>query len=318
MSDVEVSYCVVNTSQRELLLRGLDAIACECAALPFASEVLVLDNGSRDGSAQAAQAHAAVDQTIALQERRGKGANDSELLRRARGRFALLLNEDSELQAGATVALWQALQAHPDAACAGARLLRPDGVEQASAWRFPTPLTALAGALLLQRYTVQSRGSATREVDWCQSAALLVRRAAAEQVDYLDPDFFVYSDEVDFARRLRDAGWRSVYVPGAVAIHHEQLSTDAVPERRIVELARNRDLYMRKHHSAAAALAVRWLTAWTYALRALAALVLPGHSARRYWRHVVAAISPARGEGLREAAERYNDGGRATAGLTDL
>ena len=317
MADVEVSYCVVNTSQRELLLRGLDAIARERAALPFASEVLVLDNGSRDGSAQAAQAHAAVDQTIALQERRGKGANDSELLRRARGRYALLLNEDSELQSGATVALWQALQA-PDAACAGARLLRPDGVEQASAWRFPTALTALAGALLLQRYAVQSRGSATREVDWCQSAALLVRRAAAEQVDYLDPDFFVYSDEVDFARRLRDAGWRSVYVPGAVAIHHEQLSTDAVPERRIVELARNRDLYMRKHHSAAAALAVRWLTAWTYALRALAALVLPGHSARRYWRHVVATISPARGEGLREAAERYNDGGRATAGLTDL
>jgi GT2 family glycosyltransferase len=318
VADVEVSYCVVNTSQRELLLRGLDAIARERAALPFASEVLVLDNGSRDGSAQAAQAHATVDQTIALQERRGKGANDSELLRRARGRYALLLNEDSELQAGATVALWQALQAHPDAACAGARLVRPDGVEQASAWRFPTALTALAGALLLQRYTVQSRGSATREVDWCQSAALLVRRAAAEQVDYLDPDFFVYSDEVDFARRLRDAGWRNVYVPGAVAIHHEQLSTDAVPERRIVELARNRDLYMRKHHSAAAALAVRWLTAWTYALRALAALVLPGHSARRYWRHVVAAISPARGEGLREAAERYNDGGRATAGLTDL
>jgi len=317
VADVEVSYCVVNTSQRELLLRGLDAIARERAALPFASEVLVLDNGSRDGSAQAAQAHAAVDQTIALQERRGKGANDSELLRRARGRYALLLNEDSELQSGATVALWQALQA-PDAACAGARLLRPDGVEQASAWRFPTALTALAGALLLQRYAVQSRGSATREVDWCQSAALLVRRAAAEQVDYLDPDFFVYSDEVDFARRLRDAGWRSVYVPGAVAIHHEQLSTDAVPERRIVELARNRDLYMRKHHSAAAALAVRWLTAWTYALRALAALVLPGHSARRYWRHVVATISPARGEGLREAAERYNDGGRATAGLTDL
>ena len=153
---------------------------------------------------------------------------------------------------------------------------------------------------------MQSGGSQTREVDWCQSAALLVRRAAAEQVGYLDPDFFVYSDEVDFARRLRDAGWRSVYVPGAAAIHHEQLSTDAVPERRIVEMARNRDLYMRKHHSAAAARAVRWLTAWTYALRALAATVLPGHSAERYRRHVTATLHPRRGEGLREAAERYN------------
>lgn len=308
MPDVEVSFCVVNTSQRELLLRGLDAIARERAALGFASEVIVLDNGSRDGSAQAAREHPAVDRVIALGERRGKGLNDSHVLREAHGRYALLLNEDSKLQPGATLALWRALQELPAAACAGARLLRPDGREQPSAWRFPTPLTALAGALLLHRvYTVQSGGSRTRVVDWCQSAALLVRRSAAAEVDYLDPAFFVYSDEVDFARRLRDAGWLSVYVPAAVAVHDEQLSSDdAGGRRRIVELARNRDAYMRKHHSSAAARTVRWLTAWTYALRALAALVLPGRSARRYWHHVLATLQPQRGEGLREAAERYN------------
>ncbi len=307
MPDVEVSYCVVNTSQRELLLRGLDAIAHERAALPFASETLVLDNGSRDGSADAAESHPAVDRVIALPERRGKGLNDSQLLREARGRYALLLNEDSELRPGATLALWRALQERPDAALAGARLLRPDGREQPSAWRFPTPLTALAGALMLHRvFTVQSGGSRTRVVDWCQSAALLVRRVAAADVDYLDPAFFVYSDEVDFARRLRDAGWLCVYVPDAIAVHHEQLATDAAGDRRIVEMARNRDLYMRKHHSATAALAVRWLTASAYALRALAATLLPGHSARRYARHVTATLRPQRGEGLREAAERYN------------
>ena len=100
-SEIELSFCVVNTSQRELLLRGLDAIARERRSLPFATEVLVLDNGSRDGSAEAASAHPAVDETIVLHERRGKGLNDSELLRRARGRYALLLNEDSELLAGA-------------------------------------------------------------------------------------------------------------------------------------------------------------------------------------------------------------------------
>ena len=304
---IELTFCVVNTSQRELLLRGLDAIAGERANLPFATEVLVLDNGSRDGSAEAAREHPTVDEVIALGERRGKALNDSELLRRARGRYALLLNEDSELQAGATRALHEALEQRSTAACAGAALLRPDGVAQASAWRFPTPLTALAGALLLHRlYTVQSGGEHTREVDWCQSAALLVRREVAAQVDYLDPAFFVYSDEVDFARRLRDAGWLSVHVPGAVAIHHEQLSTDTVPERRIVELSRNRDLYMRKHHSALAAGVVRWLTAWPYALRAMAAVVLPGHSSRRYWRHVTATLRPQRGTGLREAAEEYN------------
>jgi N-acetylglucosaminyl-diphospho-decaprenol L-rhamnosyltransferase len=304
---VELTYCVVNTSQRELLLRGLGAIARERERVPFATEVLVLDNGSRDGSAEAARGHPAVDEVIALEERRGKALNDSELLRRARGRYALLLNEDSELQPGATRALYGALQEHPDSACAGAALRRPDGSSQPSAWAFPTVATAFAGALFLHnRVTVQSKGDQVREVGWCQSAALLVRRAAAEQVGYLDPDFFVYSDEVDFARRLRDASWYSLYVPGAVAIHHEQLSTDVVPERRIVEMSRNRDLYMRKHHSATAARAFRWLTAWTYALRALAALVLPGHSPRRYWRHVTATLRPQRGEGLREAAAEYN------------
>jgi N-acetylglucosaminyl-diphospho-decaprenol L-rhamnosyltransferase len=308
--EIELSYCVVNTSQRELLLRGLDAIARERDGVPFATEVLVLDNGSRDGSARAAREHPAVDETIALDERRGKSVNDSELLARARGRYALLLNEDSELQPGATLALWQALQERPQAACAGARLLRPDGREQACAWRFPTVATALAGALMLHRvYTVQSHGEHVREVDWCQSSALLVRRDAAAQVDYLDPDFFVYSDEVDFARRLCDAGWHSVYVPQARAVHHEQLATGALPERRIVELARGRDLYMRKHHSAASARAVRWLTAWSYALRALAAPALPGHDPRRYWRHVTATLHPDRGEGLREAAAEYNRAG---------
>jgi N-acetylglucosaminyl-diphospho-decaprenol L-rhamnosyltransferase len=305
--EIELTYCVVNTGQRDLLLRGLDAIASERASLPFATEVLVLDNDSRDGSARAAGEHPAVDGLVALPQRRGKALNDSELLRRARGRYALLLNEDSELRPGATRALHGALEQHPDAACAGARLLRADGSAQACAWRFPTPLSALAGALLLHRVlNVQSRGTRTRTVDWCQSAALLVRRAAAEEVDYLDGDFFVYSDEVDFARRLRDAGWRSLYVPAAVAVHHEQLSTGELGERRIVEMARNRDLYMRKHHSRAAAAAVRWLTAWPYALRALAALLLPGHSPRRYWRHVLATLEPDRGEGLREAAEEHN------------
>ena len=123
---------------------------------------------------------------------------------------------------------------------------------------------------------------------------------------YLDGDFFVYSDEVDFARRLRDADWRSLYVPAATAVHHEQLASGASAERRIVELSRNRDLYMRKHHSAAAARAVRWLTAWSYGLRALGALLLPGRAPARFWRHVTATLHPDRGEGLREAAERYN------------
>jgi GT2 family glycosyltransferase len=310
---IEVSYCVVNTNQRELLLRGLDAIARERAAVPFDTEVLVLDNASDDGSADAARAHPAVTEVIALDERRGKGENDSALLQRATGRYALLLNEDAELLPGATRALHAALDARPDAAAAGARLLHPDGGEPPSAWRFPTPRTALDGALLRHGRNVQSTGETTREVDWAQSSALLVRREAAEQVGWFDPRFFVYSDEVDFEKRLSDAGWKILWVPEARAVHHEQLKTGSVPERRIVEFARNRDLYMRTHHGDRAARAVRLLTAPPYALRAAAALVLPGHDPRRYWRHVTATLRPDRGEGLREAAEAHNARSRKRA-----
>jgi N-acetylglucosaminyl-diphospho-decaprenol L-rhamnosyltransferase len=302
----EVTYCVVNTNQRERLLRGLDAIAREAARAPFATECLVLDNASVDGSAEAARRHPAVDEVIALDRRAGKGENDSTLLQRTRGPYALLLNEDAELLPGATQALHAALEARPDAAAAGSRLLAPTGAAPASAWRFPTPRTALRAALLLHRRNVQSTGGAVRDVDWVQSSAMLVRRTAAEQVGWFDPRFFVYSDEVDFARRLRDAGWAILWVPQAQAVHHEGLSTGGVPERRIVEFARNRDLYMRVHHGERDARAVRWLSAPPYALRAAAALVLPGHDPRRYWRHVTATLRPGRGEGIREAAEAFN------------
>ena len=132
-------------------------------------------------------------------------------------------------------------------------LVRPDGEQQPSAWRFPSPGTALLTALLLHKpLVVQSTRRATcGAVDWVQSAAMLVRREAAEEIGYFDPQFFVYSDEVDFCRRLADAGWHTLYVPSARAVHHEQLSTGNVPARRIVEFSRNRDRYMRKHHSRA-------------------------------------------------------------------
>jgi hypothetical protein len=144
-------------------------------------------------------------------------------------------------------------------------------------------------------------------VGWIQSSALLVRREAAAQIGWFDPDFFVYSDETDFQKRLHDAGWRVLYVPGARAIHHEQLSTDAAAAaRRITEFHRGRDRYMRKHHSSAVALMTRVLTAWAYGLRALAAVFMPGRDPRRMALHASRALVPGRGEGLREAAAHFN------------
>ena len=304
---MRLSYCVVNTNGREDLLACLRAIQAT-APEGVESEVLVLDNASTDGSAEAVQELWPGARLIALERREGKAANDSRLLREARGRYCLLLNEDSELKPGATHALLEALETDPAAAAAGAQLVNTRGEPVPCAWRFPGWGTAIAGALFLHRWlVVQSKGANTRAVGWAQSSALLVRSEAAAEVGYLDPDFFIYSDETDFAKRLRDAGWSSLYVPAARAVHRDQMATDAGgAERRTVEFHRNRDLYLRKHKGGVAAFLLRPLLAFPYLVRTAASLVLPSRSWRRFAIHARQALRPGRGEGIREAAKAYN------------
>jgi GT2 family glycosyltransferase len=311
---MELSYCVVNTNGRELLLACLASIR-DHGPGEIESEILVVDNASDDGSADAVEAwNAGADglgerlRLIRGERREGKAALDSMLLAEARGELCLLLNEDSELRPGAVRALVQALREDPRAGAAGAQLFDPAGRPQPCAWRLPGLVTAIASALFLHRLLVtQTGGGRTREVGWVQSAAMLVRGDAAREVGYLDPDFFVYSDETDFCKRLGDAGWRVLYVPGAEVVHHEQLASDRVArERRIVEFHRGRDRYLRKHRGAAVARIAGALYAWTYAARGLAAYVLPGHEPALYWLHARQALRPARGEGLCEAAAAFN------------
>jgi N-acetylglucosaminyl-diphospho-decaprenol L-rhamnosyltransferase len=298
---------VVNTNGRHHLLACLDAIRRTHPA-GVEKEMVVFDNASDDGSAEAVRAEHPDARLIALERRDGKAANDSLLLREATGRYCLLLNEDSELEPGCVRALVDALDADPAAAVAGAQLLTPDRRPTACAWRLPDAGWALAAALFVhRRYAVQSRGGEPRAVGWVQSSAMLVRREAAAGVGWLDPDFFVYSDETDFCRRLRDAGWRILFVPGGRAVHHDQLSTDpAAMERRIVEFHRGRDRYFRKHGMPVTRLLWTVCWTWAYLARAAAALALPGHDPRRYLLHARQQLRPRSGRGLREAAEAYN------------
>jgi N-acetylglucosaminyl-diphospho-decaprenol L-rhamnosyltransferase len=304
---VELSYCVVNTNGRDHLLACLEAIARTHPA-NLSHEVLVLDNASADRSAEAVREGHPEVRLIALERRTGKAENDTRLLRESRGRLCLLLNEDSELQAGAAQELVNAIDGHPGAAAAGAQLLDVHGRPVACAWRLPDLPWALAAALFLHRpVAVQSKGTRVREVGWVQSSAMLVRREAAEQVRWLDPDFFVYSDETDFCRRLHDSGWKILFVPGARAVHHDQLSSDdAAMQRRIVEFHRNRDLYFAKHGMPLTRVVWRICWAWAYLVRAGVAALLPGHDPHRYLVHARQQLAPRRGEGIREAARDHN------------
>jgi GT2 family glycosyltransferase len=214
---IELSFCVVNTDRRALLRYCLDAIARERATLTAEVEVLVLDHASADGSVEAAREHPATTEVIALTRRGSAAANQTLLLQRARGRLCLLLQEDSELEPGSAAALLAALDEDPEAAAATAQLLGPDGHEMPSAWSFPRARGWLPG---VDRCAEQSRGQQVRRVDWAKAAALLVRRDAAEQVGWFDPVLPTPAEAMDFCRRLRRAGWRTLYVPDARAVHH--------------------------------------------------------------------------------------------------
>lgn len=311
---MELSFCIVNTNGRELLLRCLAAIR-DTVPNGLGYEVLVLDNGSEDDSAAAVRGwNNSPDglgealEVIERERRYGKAENDSLLLERARGELCLLLNEDSELRPGAVAELMKSMRADPRAGAAGAQLLNQSGDPTPSAWRLPGVGTALIGALFLHRiFVVQSgKEAGVRQVGWVQSAAMLVRKSAAAEVGYLDPSFFVYSDETDLCKRLGDAGWSILHVPAAQAVHNEQLSNDKHSAKpRAVEFHRNRDLYMRKHHGPVAATFVRALSAWSYAVRALIAAVSPAGKPGWMWLQAKLAWKP-EGEGIRELAEQHN------------
>ncbi|HEY7258561.1 MAG TPA: glycosyltransferase family 2 protein [Gaiellales bacterium] len=236
--------------------------------------------------------------------RRGFGANHNAVLERAEGRYALILNDDTVLDPESIDRLKWFMDKNPALGAAGPRLRYPDGRVQPSAFRFPTPGRVALTLLTLQRAAWDmSRGERIRRVDWVHGAAMMVRLAAFRDAGGLDERFYMYLEDVDLCRGMRDAGWEIAFFPYAGIVHHESSSTASVPERRIIEHARSRGLYARKHHGAAAERFVQGVTAAMFVARAGLAVVLPGYDAndvRRFRAHARASLDPGAGEGIEE------------------
>jgi N-acetylglucosaminyl-diphospho-decaprenol L-rhamnosyltransferase len=295
----DVSVSLVNTNSRELLLACLESLAGTDV------EIVVLDNASEDGSAAAVREQFPGVRLIDQRHRAGFGANHNTVIRATTGRHVFVLNEDTTSDDWGFGRMVAHLDANPRVASLAPRLVYPDGRPQDSAWRFPSPETAALGLFTLSRVgIVQSGGSETRDVDWAMAAALLLRREALDEVGLFDEDFFIYSEETDLARRLRDAGWRTQYFPEVTVVHHESQFSAGIPERRINEMWRGRHRYWQKHHSAAGAGVAALATGAQYAARSLLG-ARDRDFAGRMRLHARDAIR-VRGPGLRELAEDWN------------
>jgi N-acetylglucosaminyl-diphospho-decaprenol L-rhamnosyltransferase len=295
----DVSVSLVNTNSRDLLLACLESLRGADA------EIVVLDNASEDGSAAAVRERFPDVRVIEQRRRAGFGANHNTVIRATTGRYVFVLNEDTTSEDWGFERMVAHLDAHPRVAALAPRLVYPDGRPQASAWRFPSPPAAVLGLLTLGRSgIVESGGSETRDVDWAMAAAILLRREALDEVGLFDEGFFIYSEETDLCRRLRDAGWRTQYFPSVTVVHHESQFSSGIPERRINEMWRGRHRYWRKHHSRVGAGVAAACTGAQYAVRGLLRRRDRDFAARMRL-HARDALH-VRGPGLRELAEDWN------------
>lgn len=241
-------------------------------------DVTVVDNGSQDGSVELVEAEFSWVRVIANARNVGFGAAHNQALREANGRFWLVLNSDAAPAPGALKTLVTFMDANPEVAVCGPRLRYPDGTVQPSRRRFPAPVTLFMESTQLQRfwpdnavlrrYYVQDQSDdVTQDVDWLSGACLCVRAAAAREVGLFDERFFMYSEELDWCRRFRAAGWRVVYLAEAEATHLEGGSSRADLAARDQRFQASKLAYTAKWHGPLLAAVLRGYLVVEYGLR---------------------------------------------------
>jgi len=279
-----VAVVVVSFETRDTLLECLDALARESAA-----ETVLVDNASRDGSAEAVRGRFPQVRLVANPANVGFGAACNQGARESRSPLLLFLNPDATLAPGGLAALATLLAARPQVGVVGPRTRSADGAIQVSTGPDLTLLSELRQRRLVrgvarrdpsQLAAAEALHAYEREVDWVSGACLMVRREVLGDVGAFDEGYFLFVEDMDWCRRIRDAGWTVVYLPDAVVTHHIGVSRGAVPAW--VVRARHRGMlrHVRKHFGAPwpvrAAIAV--------ALTARASALIAGNAARRVGR----------------------------------
>ena len=235
---------------------------------PLTAEIIVVDNGSADGSPAMVATGFPWVALVSNPVNRGFTGGNNQGLERSRGEYILFLNPDTVVVEDALAGMVAYMRDHPEVGGVGPQLRYGDGSMQSSRRRFPTLMMALFESTPIawhwprnpwaRRYHMddvlgRSDVGGTEYVDWVVGAALMVRRSALDQVGGFDEGFFMYSEEVDWCRRAADTGWRMAYLPAAQVIHYEGKSSEQVVSARHIRFQTSRVRYFRKHRGLAAA-----------------------------------------------------------------
>ena len=268
---MDLSIVTVSFNVSRLLSECLASVYASLARSPLRFEVWAVDNASHDDSVEMVRRDFPAAQLIVNERNLGFAAASNQGLQRSQGRYVLLLNPDTRVLEDALQMLVAFMDSRPRAGAAGANtrfaLTQGGGASlagafQHSAFRFPTlaqifldffPLHhRLTDSALNGRYPrrLYERGLPF-PIDHPLGAAMIVRREAIQEVGPLDERFFMYCEEVDWAMRLRRAGWEIYCVPAARVVHHAGQSTRQFRDQMFVALWRSRYLLFEKHYSLA-------------------------------------------------------------------
>jgi GT2 family glycosyltransferase len=263
---VDVSVVVVSYNVCNELLRCLESV--QAGSDDLAVEIIVVDNASGDGTAAAIDERFPAAKLVVNPVNQGFSAANNQGIRLARGAHVLFLNPDTVLAPQTLGALVDCLRVNPDVGVVGPRLCHGDGQLQPSRRHFPTPATALMESAvpqrwwpdhpLLRHYNVGERpDNRTQDVDWLVGACLLARREVLDEVGGFDERFFMYSEELDWCRRVRLAGWHIRFVPTVEVMHFEGRSSEQNLTRRATDFNESKCRYFEKHYGYAVGRALR-------------------------------------------------------------
>jgi GT2 family glycosyltransferase len=221
-------------------------------------QILVVDNASKDGTADEIQAGFPTVELVRSEENLGFARGNNLGLRLAKGNLLALVNPDVKILPGCFEQMTKWMREHQDIGLLGPQMYEGDGLIHRSTMRFPTAWNYFCNALALDKMFPNSKlfrsyltsdvpESKTVDVEVLNGWFWMTRRSALDQVGVLDEAFFMYGEDIDWCKRFHNAGWKRVYFAGASAIHYGGGSSSNAPIRFYVEQHRAMLQYFKKH-----------------------------------------------------------------------
>ncbi|MCY3797387.1 MAG: glycosyltransferase family 2 protein [Chloroflexi bacterium] len=261
---LDLSIIIVSWNVGELLDRCLASLhKTRRATRPgsqdeFSFEIIVVDSASEDGSAELVRERHSTVVLLPQKENVGFTRGNNIGLAQARGAYLLLLNPDTEVSPDALATMLDYMNRHPRTGILGPHTLNSDDSHQSTRRRFPTLLTGIFESTWLSAWApaavertyrmLDTRDDDILQADWVQGSALLLRREVYDGIGGLDEGFTMYSEELDYCRRAKSAGWGVTYHGGAYITHHGGKSSEQAGALKQIHFQSSKLRYFRKHH----------------------------------------------------------------------